>query len=303
MIKAKHIISVLIVAMMIAATSGCSRPKSISDEKLTEILKDFYVINAYAKRYPQIVQYDSVDIYEPVLQKYGYTSKDFIHTIETFSKRKSARLSNIIEVVIDQLDDEFNYYVLRTKRLDYIDSLAFAVAKKTVYFDPRIEILNGEKDRDKMKLSIPAEDGRYEIRYYYQLDSTDKNPSPQNRHLLYDSTQRIIATQTTRIKNNSIRILNQTKLHSSPEVRRMEIVFGAYPNKIFRSEPNLVIDSLEIVWYPNEQEARNTLVRHFLPITPSIDEPYENKGTEADSSSLYIPSPLIVEERDSIAVR
>ena len=60
-------------------------------------------MDAYATDVLFLTANDSVDIYTPVLDKYGYSIDDFEYTISNLTKRKSAQISDIMEVAIEEL--------------------------------------------------------------------------------------------------------------------------------------------------------------------------------------------------------
>ena len=64
--------------------SACNKPKEIPDDKLIAIVGDLFLANAYwsSTLMADSLRTDSVNIYAPIFERYGYRPKDFIHTID-----------------------------------------------------------------------------------------------------------------------------------------------------------------------------------------------------------------------------
>lgn len=91
---------VVVAVMMMGCVAG---PKNIPSRDLVSLFKEFLLVNAYATDVLFLTANDSVDIYTPVLDKYGYSIDDFEYTISNLTKRKSAQISDIMEVAIEEL--------------------------------------------------------------------------------------------------------------------------------------------------------------------------------------------------------
>ena len=74
---------------------------------------------------------DSLRIYEPIFARYGYTTDDVHYTIGNFSKRKSARLGDVVERAIEMLEREGKIYNQEVAVLDTIDNASLTPLKST----------------------------------------------------------------------------------------------------------------------------------------------------------------------------
>lgn len=294
--KIAHIVLLLLAALTLA---GCNRPKVIPDGKLSDIFRDVYLVNAYTGQTGGL-NYDSINIYEPILKKYGYTPQDLVHTIDDFTKRKSARLTDIVDAAIAKLDNISGRLAARVQTLDRIDSTAYALTKTVIYSDSLIS-LRGRSDSARMTVTIPAAEGRYDIAYYYAQDSTDLNRNLTNRHNIKDSLGAVVASNSVRIRKG--RNIYTGTLEAPAGARRLELTFGGYPREP-QLPMHLDIDSLVVVRYPTRREALERLLRSYIDFTLYIDgRPYyEYYNPPADSSALHIVPPLAPEEPDSVAV-
>jgi hypothetical protein len=296
----RNIIQTITVAVSIIAMVACGGPKVIPDETLGNIFRDIYMVNAYAPSVPTL-KYDSVDVYLPVLQKYGYDTDDFVNTLASFSKRKSARLSSIVDDAIAKLTRTSDSLTRKVAALDFIDSVAFARAASIVYRDSLIEI-RGKADSAAMKVKIPASEGRYQIAYNYRLDSLDKNSYLYNRHYVRDSMNRSVA-------NNSVRLLASVEkkpynasLNSPAGADSLELTFGNYPSDSKRM--HLTIDSLVIEHFPPHEVALELLMdslNYNLLINDKEIYEYYNLPAQ-DSCALHILARETPPQPDTLAV-
>ena len=112
----KRIFRISLYAFLLLAGAACTRHKIIPDEKLAQIFHDAFLTNAYIG--DERVNIDSLNIYEPIFARYGYTTRDVYYTIGNFSKRKSARLGDVVEMAIEKLETEGKFYDREVAVLD-----------------------------------------------------------------------------------------------------------------------------------------------------------------------------------------
>ena len=119
--------ALLLLGLMAGA---CTRHKIIPDDELALIFHDAFLTNAYITT--ERLRLDSLEIYEPIFARYGYTTEDVQYTIGNFSKRKSARLGDVVEESIRMLEEEGKRYEHEVSILDTIDNVARRRATRTV---------------------------------------------------------------------------------------------------------------------------------------------------------------------------
>lgn len=154
---------------------GCNRPKEIPDDTLVEIFHDAYLTNAYMDEFR--IEPDSLLIYEPIFERYGYTIEDVRHSIQTFSERKSALLSDLVSQVYKRLEVESKEAAYKVTILDTLENIAKRAYTHVVYSDSLIYV-NSLADTSKLRISarhlIP---GEYTVSFDYLVDSLDENRS------------------------------------------------------------------------------------------------------------------------------
>ena len=117
---------------------GCARHRIIPDDELALIFHDAFLTNAYLNT--ENVRPDSLRLYEPIFAHYGYTTEDVHYTIGNFSKRKSARLGDVVEEAIDLLEAEGKIYNREVAILDTIDNVALRTFTRPVVSDTLIRV-------------------------------------------------------------------------------------------------------------------------------------------------------------------
>lgn len=290
------------------AMISCSRPKTIPDDKLSNIFRDMFLVDAYADRYritADIMLLDSLDLYGPIFEKYGYTAQDFSHTLNEFTKRKSVRLRDILDGAIAKLDDQYKAYLKTRRYLDFVDSAAMVLTRREIYVDSLIT-LKKLSDTTRLIINLPAENGQYTIEYYYTLDSIDRNRGFQNTFALVNDRGQKLNHRTLRMNAASERTQQTLTLDSSEFADSLMIRFaGITPDRINekRTKPNLTIDSLVISHTPPIEQAREVLLRS-LPVNRTIlDSISYGLYPQKDSITLRIVPPLAREGGDPVAVQ
>lgn len=165
--------NITLALALLATTAGCTKRAEIPDGVLVNIFHDAFLANAYLD--VKSVDTDSLIIYEPILEKYGYTIDDLRSTMRTFSERKSARLSDLIAAASKRLEDETKSEAVKLTVLDTIDNIAKREFTRTVYSDSLIRVT---RLADTTKLQITIKDlipGEYNVSFTYLVDTLDEN--------------------------------------------------------------------------------------------------------------------------------
>lgn len=295
----KYALRLLVVCLMAIVAVGCKGPKEIPDEDLVKIFHDCFLANAYYNEEGKGA--DSLNIYEPIFERYGYTTADIRHTMKTFSQRKSAMLSDLVTAASERLEEEYRAEQYKVMILDTIDRVAQRTLTRIVYSDTLIRV-NTLRDTSKLRIRInDIVPGDYTIRFEYLIDSLDENRNSRAEihTLLADSTES----------------LHQTTMLS----RRRE---GKYTRKVSLDSIHKVL-CLDMYYHPKNEESklpditiRNLEVERVLPVETSVDSLYRMQlnlrifnyalmmGFTADTLPSQEPQPIESnEKKDSIALR
>lgn len=268
----KRIFYLLMFLML--ATVGCNKPKVIPDDELGRIFHDAMLTNAYIKNV--LVNADSLNIYEPILASYGYTNEDLQHTIVNFSRRKSARLSDVAEHMILLLEREAMVLEQQVAILDTINN----VARR--HFTREIVNLSNIKattpaDSTLLRFEVPlVGPGDYRIECRYTLDSLDKTEGRRYHieWMHHDSTTNIAGanplhkgsdkefshTYTIRENDSNIGIII-TLNHIQERIQRKGRP-STIKNK--RSTPRITVDELKVTYIPAAKQSVERLYKEQL---------------------------------------
>lgn len=275
---------------------GCKPNEDIPEEELVNIFHDAFLANAYLSR-KGITESDSLLIYEPILQKYGYTIEEFREAVMTLSQRKSARISELITKASDRLEEEAANERRRLIILDTIDNVAKRTYTRTMYSDSLIHV---KRLKDTTKLRISIKDivpGEYQVSFNYYIDTLDENRNSRvEAYLLRDDTL-------------------QVKRHTQMLSRYKE---GKY-NRTFNVDTIMQELYINMYYHPRNEESKlpnvkitNFKVVRILPKQQSLDSLYIDQFDfrifDIESMNRFIadtipPMPEPMMEVDSLATR
>ena len=295
----RYAILILSAVVTLLAGVGCQRQREIPDEDLIKIFHDAYLANAYIGE--SGINEDSLYLYEPIFERYGYTVEDMQHTLKTFSERKSALLSDLMVRVSEQLEREAKLEGRKIVVLDTIDNVAKRRYTRTVYEDSLIRVKR-LRDTSKLRISIgELTTGDYTISFNYYIDTLDENRN--SRVLVYA------------MKNDTLETLRHTMMlnryRDASYTRKLSI--DSTHTEIF----------IDMYYHPRNEESKvpdikitNFKVVRVLPTEVSVDSLYYNQlgirllnyetmmGFTADTIKAVERDSINVDnEKDSIALR
>jgi hypothetical protein len=250
---------------------GCAKKNVIPDDTLAKIFHDAFVVNAYVDEMRMDV--DSLHLYEPIFNKYGYTAKDVIYTVGNFSRRKSSRLGTVVEQAISRLEKESKAYAKKVVILDTIRNVAVRSYTRVIYKD---SLISARKRADSTRLHIeisPVLQGEYSISYSYKSnDDMDKYPRNSEYYFIDENGHRNSFTSHS-LRNNGI--INRT-LISRTNNRKLVVDLGKYnlpmvgKKKNKRARPpkkqDLDIRAFKVVYKPNEEAAIDSLFERYVNV-------------------------------------
>lgn len=259
--------TLLVMAVAVAGFAACSRHRIIPDKTLAAIFHDAFLTNAYIEN--RHFRTDSLDIYGPVFEKYGYTVADVQYTIGNFSKRKNARLGDVVEETIKKLEEEGLYYERETAVLDTIDNIARRTFRRTVYADSLVRI-NGLRDTGRLKIVLDdIRAGDYRIEYDYRVDSLD---NAVNRRAVFrlergDSTNMAHQSLNMYRNNRSEHVSRQLVADSSARRLVITLLQFEHPRAPMKLKHlGLTVTDLKVTYTPEKSLALDSLYEKQLPV-------------------------------------
>ena len=102
----RHILILLAMAMILAPSCRREGPRVIPRSKLAKIYAEMFVTDQWVQSKPGLRTIaDTSLVYEPILEKYGYDSEDYQHSVDRYMDDPE-RFSRILRTTADILDKE-----------------------------------------------------------------------------------------------------------------------------------------------------------------------------------------------------
>lgn len=240
---------------------ACNKPKEVPDKILGSIFHDAMLVNAYLTYNPEF-KIDSLNIYEPIFARYGYTTEDVHYTINNFSRRKSIRLSDVAEYMITLLDEESKSLRERVARQDTIDNVAYRRFKRVLYSDKDV-VVDRDADSSHLRITVPVlEPGYYIVKGSYTLDSLDREPSRRMRIYFEreDESEQELLNGTLQRRKEAIFDQEYTVgLNDSVTTSLVVDLFHYSREPKRRKMPRMVIHNIEISHTPHTEQGVDML--------------------------------------------
>lgn len=257
--------------------AACSRPQIIPDDKLAMIFRDAFLTNAYVNH--TRLNVDSLKIYEPIFEQYGYTTEDVQYTIGNFLKRKSARLSDVVEQAINMLETEGAYYDREVAILDTIDNASRRAMKRVIYSDSLIRV-NRLKDSTKLRFTLnDIHPGDYVVSLDYLVDSLDKNPTLRGGVWFHRRGQSRARSYNYTLRSGQEERFVRTLIADSAD-QRLVFDFAGFPER--PKQPSITIRNLKIEYTPPVAAAIDSFYHQQLDIRIFAEE-FFNHAMPKDS--------------------
>lgn len=261
---------VIICILTVLSVAGCARKKEIDDHTLAKIFSEAYITNAYMGiKYFNI---DSVQIYEPILEHYGFTPEDFRYTIGNFSRRKSAQLGRVLKDAEEQIKQFADIYDREVVILDTIQNVAVRTMQRVVHKDSLISIKK-LADSSKLKMVIdPLQPGMYSVRYKYNCTKEQvKDKKGKKKDLALRGVINIETSTGTHANNYAYNLREEENIRrtisTDTAAKRLVITFAkpADPTHKMR-KPNITISDFIIEYTPEENLAIDSLFKRYIDI-------------------------------------
>ena len=260
---------VLIITLTLLCIVSCARKKEIDDQTLAKIFSEAYISNAYLGiNYFNI---DSVQIYEPILERYGYTPEDLRYTIGNFSRRKSAQLGRVLKDAEEQIKVFADIYEKEVVILDTIKNVAVRSMQRVVYKDSLISVKK-LADTSKLKLVVePLQSGMYSIRYRYTCEREKFKEKGKSKDLSLRGAINIETNNGIHKNNYSYNLRDEENIRrtitTDTASKRLVITFAKTADQSKKmKKPNVTVTDLVIEYTPEENLAIDSLFKRYIDI-------------------------------------
>ena len=263
----------LLLFVAVLGVTGCNDKKIIPDDTLADIFHDAFVVNAYIGE--KRINIDSLRIYEPIFERYGYTTEDVMHTVGNFSRRKSVRLGSIVEGAIAKLEKESKALEKKVIMLDTIRNVAVRSFKRLIYQDSVI-VAKTRADSTRLYIEItPAPRGEYNITYSYTCeDDLEEHPRASEFYFVDDDGYQ---QQRTSVTLRDRGMVNRT-LTTKKDLHHLVMNLGKYNLRSRTDEKgksktltipktqNLKINNLKVYHKLKEEDAVDSLFLRYVDV-------------------------------------
>ena len=260
---------VLIITLTLLCIVSCARKKEIDDQTLAKIFSEAYISNAYLGiNYFNI---DSVQIYEPILERYGYTPEDLRYTIGNFSRRKSAQLGRVLKDAEEQIKVFADIYEKEVVILDTIKNVAVRSMQRVVCKDSLISVKK-LADTSKLKLVVePLQPGMYSIRYRYSCEREKFKEKGKSKELSLRGAINIETNNGIHKNNYSYNLRDEENIRrtitTDTASKRLVITFAKTADQSKKmKKPNVTVTDLVIEYTPEENLAIDSLFKRYIDI-------------------------------------
>ncbi|MFI3289348.1 MAG: DUF4296 domain-containing protein [Rikenellaceae bacterium] len=274
------------VVAILLSTLSCTKQKSLTDKELAMVFRDAFLSNAYTTNHG--IKLDSLRLYEPIFQKYGYTTADVQHTIGSFSTRKSARLSDVVEDAIAMLEGVGKELDYQVSILDTIDQIAIRRTVKSIYQDSLIE-MRSLRDSSKFILTFDnLEPGSYDLKFNYLIDSLDKTAGNYQTISWGEDQQDTLKKRKQTRRKSAILQRNKVSTYSNiiavdTTANRVVIHLLSLPEDRGNGTPYATIKNLTINTRPTKAKARDSIFQELFTVRIFDDELLFPKERAEDS--------------------
>lgn len=260
---------VLIITLTLLCIVSCARKEEIDDQTLAKIFSEAYISNAYLGiNYFNI---DSVQIYEPILERYGYTPEDLRYTIGNFSRRKSAQLGRVLKDAEEQIKVFADIYEKEVVILDTIKNVAVRSMQRVVCKDSLISVKK-LADTSKLKLVVePLQPGMYSIRYRYTCEREKFKEKGKSKELSLRGAINIETNNGIHKNNYSYNLRDEENIRrtitTDTASKRLVITFAKTADQSKKmKKPNVTVTDLVIEYTPEENLAIDSLFKRYIDI-------------------------------------
>ena len=242
------------LAALTLLSTACNRHTVIPDDELAQIFHDAYLTNAYIETlHPRT---DSLNLYTAIFANYGYTTEDVQYTIGNFSKRKSARLSDVVEAAIDLLEEEGKRYDRQVAILDTVKQVALRTTRRELFADSLIRIRSLRDTADAWIVVPMAGRGEYRISLGYEVDSLDRNKRLQRCTWVEQNDGTIAQKQFYTLQRNR-RDAYTRRITADSAARNLHIRLLHFPDEPKR--PSVSFYDVVVEFTPAEEDALHQL--------------------------------------------
>ena len=272
----------LIVILMFVTAFSCNKPKRIPDRNLKNIFIEIFLANSYVKVNQMML--DTIDIYTPIISKYGYKYEDISHTFDYYSRRKSARLTEILKAAMDEVGASHAKYSYTINIRDSIYNMLKRNNSNIIVAADSI-IVTSFRDTTKLRFEIDAEPGIYRISFLSTFYDDHGSRSSLTSIWNEDSTGEHSVLKNFWRYSGDDRIGYEIE---TPEHSR-RLIISLSSTREGELKPHLRVDSLRISHFPTKEKAMTTYGLELFGYRKPLDDSTRFSNAQDNGKSYLLP--------------
>ncbi len=271
------IFSILITTLMVLAS--CSRKPKVPDETLAMIFRDAYLTNAYLFS-ENGIKTDSLQLYQDIFDRYGYTTDEIAEAIASFSRRKSARLGDVVERAIELLESGEAYYEKESAILDTIDAIALRKFTRDYYADSLITYYDMADTVNTYLRFDSLAPGSYKLSYDYLIDTLDDNNSNYRFVTWVEGVDKSKKNHRRGVNTSYLRKKYVSSVERKIQVDTMthELYVHLLESNERKRSPHVTIKNFKIEYTPKVEAAVDSLYQSAIDIQIFDNEFFRNES-------------------------
>ena len=128
----KHLIIFLVAALLLAPSCRKEGPRVIPRGKLSKIYAEMLVTDQWIQNTPRLRTIaDTSLVYEPILEKYGYSSEDYQYSVDHYMNDPE-RFSRILRSTGQILDQQIKVLKRKQKELQELEARRIAASNREI---------------------------------------------------------------------------------------------------------------------------------------------------------------------------
>lgn len=272
--------------------TSCSEYKYIPEETLQAIITESLISEAIASNKSRTMtmnertEFDSLDIYKPILRKHEYTIGDFKYTIQTLAMRKSKPLDNIFaNVLLDIEARDAKAAALYAQLLEY-DSLCIQRYTDTLY--TKDTTIRGSLSKFKLPEIKEIKLGKYTLQFKY---TTMEDYRVGTKSVNYEAKSSRYPRKSSTMWLNRGQKEMELKIEIEIDKPYDTIIWKFIEPRIdanLNLKDTSHIRNINLIYQPPINKMRLDYMYEKTGLIPSIKEYYETKFSDL-SDSITIP--------------
>lgn len=293
------------ILFILIITSCDNSPEEIPEDKLRDMIADIVLVDSYVANIikPTRRDRDTIDYFNPILDKYGYTIEDLEYTINKYARRKTDIIWNSLDKATARVEVIKNMYDNNKRLREKLNIIISERSTDTLYYsNDTINIRNAENLKKLIKKYPIKRRGEFTIKYDYKVGEGDKNESRYFVYFMKDTLDKsvepyrnsfwIASTSSSDKKRSTNRVIKtmNIRIYNSIEIIPFDYTNQSNNSKKGYKNMSTKIWDLLITFTPDPRDVINDVLLEDNPYPFMID--IKSQYEDRFENSLLTPYSL-----------